>query len=89
MFQTLLPSDTTPLVTTRVVAIVHASVFDAVNGIERRYTPIHVTQKGPHGVPGEPRPSRRRTMFTPLLGMSEGVMSFLELEPENEEYKPS
>ena len=33
---------TSPLVMTRVGAIVQASVFDAVNGIERRYTPIHV-----------------------------------------------
>lgn len=49
MFQTLLPSGITPLVTTRVVAMVQASVFDAVNGIESRYTPIHVTQKAPHG----------------------------------------
>src|ERR1700748_2571749 len=29
-------------VTTRVAAIFQAAVFDAVNGIERRYAPIHV-----------------------------------------------
>src|ERR1700730_2045780 len=40
---------TTPLVTTRVAAIMHAAVFDAVNGIERRYTPIHVTADAPRG----------------------------------------
>ena len=34
---------------TRVAAIVQASVFDAVNGIERRYTPIHVAPAAPHG----------------------------------------
>lgn len=33
---------TSPLVMSRVAAIVQVSVFDAVNGIERRYTPIHV-----------------------------------------------
>ena len=33
---------TSPLVMSRVGAIVQASVFDAVNGIEQRYTPIHV-----------------------------------------------
>ncbi len=40
---------TSPLVMTRVAAIVQASVFDAVNGIERRYTPIHVAPAAPNG----------------------------------------
>src|SRR5262245_27539778 len=31
----------------RQAAIVHASIFDALNGIERRYEPIHVTEVGP------------------------------------------
>jgi hypothetical protein len=31
-----------PIVATRAAAIVQASVYDAVNGIERRYMPIHV-----------------------------------------------
>lgn len=38
---------------TRVGAIVQAAVFDAVNGIEPRYTPIHVAQAGPHGASRE------------------------------------
>jgi hypothetical protein len=38
---------TTPLVMTRVGAIVQASVFDAVNGIERKYAPVHVPPGGP------------------------------------------
>ena len=33
----------------RAGAIVQASVFDALNGIERRYTPIHVQPAAPHG----------------------------------------
>jgi hypothetical protein len=33
----------------RVAAIVQASVFDAVNGIDHRYTPIHVTSSAPAG----------------------------------------
>src|ERR1700674_1168189 len=49
MFRAALTASTTPLVTTRVAAIVHAAVFDAVNGIERRYTPIHVTRGAPRG----------------------------------------
>jgi hypothetical protein len=49
MAQTALAAKTSPLVTTRVAAIVQAAVFDAVNGIERRYTPIHVTPDAPRG----------------------------------------
>src|SRR5215467_4689390 len=33
----------------RIGAIVQASVFDAVNGIERRFTPYHVAPAAPHG----------------------------------------
>jgi hypothetical protein len=40
---------TSPLVMTRVGAIVQASVFDAVNGIERRYAPVHVDPAAPPG----------------------------------------
>ncbi len=38
-----------PLVTTRANAIVQASIFDAVNGIERRYEAIHVQPAAPPG----------------------------------------
>jgi hypothetical protein len=34
---------------TRSAAIVQAAVFDAVNGIDRRYSPIHVAPAGPRG----------------------------------------
>jgi hypothetical protein len=40
---------TLQVIFTRNAAIVQASVFDAVNGVERRYTPIHVTPDAPHG----------------------------------------
>jgi PAP2 superfamily len=40
---------TSALVMTRVAAIVQASVFDAVNGVERRYAPIHVAPDAPRG----------------------------------------
>jgi len=51
MFQAALTATppTTPLVTTRVAAIVQGAVFDAVNGIERRYTPLHVIADAPRG----------------------------------------
>ena len=37
---------TSPLVMSRVAAIVQASVFDAVNGIDRKYAPVHVPPGG-------------------------------------------
>ena len=40
---------TSPLVMSRNAAIVQASVFDAVNGIERRYSPVHVPPAAPPG----------------------------------------
>ena len=40
-------AQTTPLRITRVAAIVQAAIFDAVNGIDRRYTPPLPTL-GPH-----------------------------------------
>src|ERR1700682_622344 len=49
MFQAAHTAGYSPIVMTRVAAIVQASVFDAVNGIERRFTPIHVTSDAPHG----------------------------------------
>jgi hypothetical protein len=49
MFRAAQIAATTPLVMTRVAAIVQGAVFDAVNGIERRYTPLHVE---PAAAPG-------------------------------------
>jgi PAP2 superfamily len=40
---------TPPIVMTRVAAIVQSSVFDAVNGIDRKYTPVHVPPGAPAG----------------------------------------
>jgi hypothetical protein len=40
---------TSALLTTRVGALVQSAVFDALNGIERRYEPIHVAPDAPRG----------------------------------------
>ena len=40
-------ANTAPAATARVFAIVHAAVFDALNGIERRYVPYHVDFDAP------------------------------------------
>jgi hypothetical protein len=42
-------SNTPPPVATRNMAIVHAAIFDAVNGIEGTYNPYYVTSAGPAG----------------------------------------
>jgi hypothetical protein len=47
MNTTVLAGGTNPLATTRVVALVSGSVFDAVNGINPRFAPLHVVAKGP------------------------------------------
>jgi hypothetical protein len=48
MNTTVLTAGTAPNVTGRVVALVSASVFDAVNGIEPRFQPLHVRPNAPH-----------------------------------------
>ena len=49
MFRAGLIAGTSNQAMTRVAAMVQVAVFDAVNGIARRYTPIHVTPSGPAG----------------------------------------
>lgn len=44
----LADGSTSPLATSRVVALISASVFDAVNGIEPRLQPLHVKPDAPH-----------------------------------------
>jgi membrane-associated phospholipid phosphatase len=47
MNDTVLAGATNPLVTSRVVALVSSSVFDAVNGLESRHQQIHVMDDPP------------------------------------------
>jgi hypothetical protein len=49
MNDTVLAAHTAPNVTSRIVALVSASVFDAVNGIEPRFRPLLVKPDAPHG----------------------------------------
>ena len=51
----------------RFLAIVHAAMFDAVNGIERRYTPIHVSPNAPRGA--SRRAAAVQAAFTALILM--------------------
>ncbi len=47
MNDTVLAGGTSPFASTRVAAMVSASVFDAVNGIKPRYRPLHVRPRAP------------------------------------------
>ncbi|HWR14273.1 MAG TPA: vanadium-dependent haloperoxidase [Terriglobales bacterium] len=77
---TVLAGGTNPLVTTRVMGIVGASMFDALNGIERRYTPIHVTPDAPFGA------SRRAAViqaaYTALVAMYPNQQGTLTIKRE-------
>src|ERR1700676_4668040 len=48
MNTTVIAGGSSPLVSSRVVALVSASVFDAVNGIDPRFRPLHVKPDAPH-----------------------------------------
>src|SRR5215467_12287119 len=47
LFRASVAANASPLNMSRHSALVQAAVFDAVNGIEKRYTPIHVDPTGP------------------------------------------
>jgi hypothetical protein len=49
LLTSLVTAGSNPLVSGRDAALVSAAVFDAVNGIERRYAPIHVSADAPRG----------------------------------------
>ncbi|HTD75022.1 MAG TPA: hypothetical protein VK652_15960 [Steroidobacteraceae bacterium] len=53
LFRMGLIGGTSPVVITRVAAIVQGAVFDAVNGIEPRYAPVHVPPAAPAGASQE------------------------------------
>ena len=49
MLTTIAAGGTDPITSTRTTAIVQAAVFDSVNGIERKYNPIHTNVPAPNG----------------------------------------
>src|SRR5258708_31065106 len=78
MFQTVLNGKISPLVSTRVTAIVEAAVFDAVNGIERRYTPIHVDFAAPAGA--SKRAAAVQAAYATLVVLYPGQKTALDAE---------
>src|SRR5262249_55180849 len=49
LLDTIKANKVSPLFFTRDAAIVHAAIYDAVNAIDRSYTPLFADAKAPHG----------------------------------------
>lgn len=49
MFTAVFTANTIATITTRVTAMVQSAVFDAVNGVYKRYDPVHVPAEAPPG----------------------------------------
>lgn len=60
----------------RVMAIVHTSMFDALNGIERRYAPIHVEAAAPRGTSA--RAAVAHAAYTALVALYPAQAGALE-----------
>jgi PAP2 superfamily len=80
MIGALETAHTPPPPSMRIGAIVQASVFDALNGIENRYTPIHVQPAAP---PGASRPAAvAGAAYEALVGLFPGQKATFDLQLE-------
>jgi hypothetical protein len=78
--QTILTAGSNPFVSSRSLAIVQVSVFDSVNGIERRYQPIRVE---PNALPGASRRAAAiQAAYVALLHLYPAQEAFLTEERE-------
>jgi hypothetical protein len=75
---TLIETNTANSVSQRLGAIVHAAIFDAYNGIERRYAPIFVHDDAPRGA--SPRAAAIAAGYRALLGLFPGRQARLDAE---------
>lgn len=64
----------------RVFAIVHACIFDAVNGVEQRYTPFHVDAAAPAGT--SRRAAAIQAAYTALVSLFPSQKPGLDLKLE-------
>lgn len=74
--QALLNANSSPIVSSRSLAIVQISVFDAVNGIERRYMPIRVGFDAPPGA--SRRAAAVQAAYASLLRLFPAQQAFLD-----------
>jgi hypothetical protein len=73
---TLIATNTANSSSQRLGAIVHTAIFDAYNGIERRYTPIFVHDTAPRGA--SPRAAVIAAAYTALVGLFPARQAELE-----------
>jgi membrane-associated phospholipid phosphatase len=78
LFQAAHIANTNPLDMSRNAAIVQSSVFDAVNGISRRYTPIHVKPAAPWGA--SPRAAAIQAAYANLVRLYPAQQSTLDAQ---------
>ncbi len=76
MFQAAQTAGTSPFIMTRVAATVQVAVFDAVNGIERRYTPLHVQPGANAGA--SPRAAAAAAAYTTLVSLYPSQKTFFD-----------
>ena len=76
--QALLNAASSPVVSTRSLAIVQVSVFDAVNGIERRYEPIRADMDAPRGA--SRRAAAVQAAYASLLHLLPAQLVFLDAQ---------
>jgi hypothetical protein len=74
--QALLNAGSSPIVSSRQLAIVQVSVFEAVNGIERRYAPFHVAANAPRGA--SKRAAAIQAAYAALLHFFPSQQAFLD-----------
>ena len=65
----------------RFLAIVHAAIYDAVNGIERQYTPYFVTERGPRGASAEA--AAAQAAYTALVSLYPAQKTTFDIQLAN------
>src|SRR6266436_4536 len=76
--QAILTTAQGPPVQGRFLAIVHAAIYDAVNGIEHKYTPYFVTEGGPPGASSEA--AAVQAAYTALVSLYPGQKSTFDAQ---------
>ncbi|HWV98761.1 MAG TPA: vanadium-dependent haloperoxidase [Candidatus Acidoferrum sp.] len=79
--QALLTANQGPPVRARSLAIVHAAIYDAVNGIQHQYTPYFVTERGPRGASAEA--AAAQAAYTALVSLYPAQNATLDVQLAN------
>ena len=79
--QAILAAAQPPPVQARSLAIVHAAIYDAVNGIQPQYTPFFVTERGPIGASKEA--AAAQAAYTALVGLFPAQTATLDVQLAN------